>query len=408
MPKQINENLQEIDANDEYYTRTELNELFIPVIKSFVSDSSWDSIQKIDNKIKVDYEGEELLFFVNNFLWVGEKNPENKKRIVISLNSEEERKLYQRQLFLIGVYHFGKVNVFGLCEIGIKKRDRKWNTSSVMWIKTEELRNALLNGYEKKNSNLGITHLFKDLKDLFTYLFQIKRNGKPKIEITTPVFTPQPTKPIPTYQENNWEFFKLEKKEFNLEEEIHNILENNLTTIFSNLTFLKRKWPIPRYKEYEEQEKIDTLAFHHEQIDKWKNFVLLEYKWKSKQESPIDQVIGYHQNLRDDSGNFDALKGILEDYLEEKLNWKYHKSFWDKFILICIAPFGYYESSLKIKRQVKGLDQYKIKVVLIEIQKYDDDAILISFFKDENREKYMKLLGVDFHKIIISRKRDKN
>ncbi|MEG7979302.1 MAG: hypothetical protein NY202_05455 [Mollicutes bacterium UO1] len=56
---------------------------------------------------------------------MGAKNPENKKRLVISLNSEEERQLYQRQIFLIGVYHFGKVNVFGFCEIGIKKRDRK-------------------------------------------------------------------------------------------------------------------------------------------------------------------------------------------------------------------------------------------------------------------------------------------
>ncbi|MEG7979301.1 MAG: hypothetical protein NY202_05450 [Mollicutes bacterium UO1] len=64
MPKQINEHLQEIDANDEYYTRTELNELFILVIKGFVSSS----IQKVDNKIKVDYEGEELFFLINNFL----------------------------------------------------------------------------------------------------------------------------------------------------------------------------------------------------------------------------------------------------------------------------------------------------------------------------------------------------
>ncbi|MEG7979303.1 MAG: hypothetical protein NY202_05460 [Mollicutes bacterium UO1] len=80
-----------------------------------------------------------------------------------------------------------------------------------MWIKTEELRNALLNGHEKKNSNLGITHLFKDLKDLLAYLFQLKRNvktfnevnGKPKIEITTPIPTPQPIKPIPIYQEKD-------------------------------------------------------------------------------------------------------------------------------------------------------------------------------------------------------------
>ncbi|MEG7979304.1 MAG: hypothetical protein NY202_05465 [Mollicutes bacterium UO1] len=43
---------------------------------------------------------------------------------------------------------------------------------------------------------------------------------------------------------------------------------------------------------------------------------------------------------------------------------------------------------------------------MIEIQKYNNDAVLLSFFKDENREKYMKLLGVDFHKIIISRKKD--
>ena len=407
MPKQINEFLQEIDANDEYYTRTELDKLFIPAI------NLWGNAQKVDNKFKVDYEGEELFFLVNNFIWVGAKNPENKKRLVISLNSEEVNKLYQRQLFLIGVYHFGKANVFGFYEIGEKTRDRKWNSSSVMWLKTEELRNTLLNGYEKKESYLGVIHLFKDLKELFVRLFQLKKgigipnkvDDKPKIEVEVP--TPQPIKTLPTYQENNWEFVKLGKGEFNLEEEIHNILENNLTTIFSNLTFLKHKWPIPHYKEHEENgEEPDSLAFHHEQIGKYKNFVLLEYKWESKKESPIDQVLGYYETLRNNSGNFYALKGILEDYLEEKLDWKYHENFWDKFILICVAPFGYYESSTKIRRQVRSLNQYKIRVVLIEIQKYDNDTILLSFFKDDKREQNMKLLGVDFHKIIICRKKD--
>jgi hypothetical protein len=41
------------------------------------------------------------------------------------LKPEEERQLYQRQLFLIGVYHFDKANVFGFYEIGVKTRDRK-------------------------------------------------------------------------------------------------------------------------------------------------------------------------------------------------------------------------------------------------------------------------------------------
>jgi hypothetical protein len=80
-----------------------------------------------------------------------------------------------------------------------------------MWLKTEELRNALLNGYEKKESYLGIIHLFKDLKELFAHLFQLKGSvktfnevsDKTKIEVEVPIPPiSQPAKSIPIKESN--------------------------------------------------------------------------------------------------------------------------------------------------------------------------------------------------------------
>lgn len=414
MPKQINEKLQEVDGKDENYKPSELVEMTIQTLESLLSEFPWNNIQKIDNKVKISYLGEELYFSVKNFCWVGVKNPENKKRIVVSLNLEEEELLYQQKFFLIGVYRFSKVNVYALYEVERKKREREWNMSSVMWIKTEELKNTLINGYTKKHDRLGTIHLFKEFKNLFTYLFKLKERKRQRneefVKISTEpnnlveeketLISPQPI--IPIYKENI--FVNLTTKKFELEEEIQKIFEDNLSTIFPNLTFLRNQCEIPRHKWDKVDERIDSLAFHHQREDEWENFVLLEYKWESRKENPINQLQGYHGALMGDSGNFDALKDILEDYLGKSLDWKYNSKFWEKFILICVVPFGYYSSSYPIERQVEGLKQYKIRTVLIEIKKYENDTILISFVRNENRDEHMKLLGVEFHKIIIQRK----
>src|SRR5690242_8546665 len=125
LPKQINEELLEIEEKDQFYSRKELNDLFISPLKDFVSNSN--DIEILGNKIQVNYKGENLLFYINNFLWVGKTNPINKKRLLVSLNNEEEEKLYQKKLFLIGVYHFNSTHVYGFYEVGEKnfQKERK-------------------------------------------------------------------------------------------------------------------------------------------------------------------------------------------------------------------------------------------------------------------------------------------
>lgn len=399
IPRQINEELLEIEEKDQFYSRKELNDLFIFSLKDFIPNSN--GVEIVGNKIQVNYKGENLLFYINNFLWVGKTNPTNKKRLLVSLSNEEEEKLHKKQLFLIGVYHFNLTHVYGFYEVDEKTSKRKWNGSSVMLIKTEELKDTLVSGYEKKNDKLGIIHLFKDRKDLLTHLFSITQNSKlKKIETSVPLVE---NKSIINNDDVS-KFISLNTDEFNLEEEIHTTFENNLTTIFPNLTFLKRKFPIPRLKEFEDNEIIDTLAFHHQKLGFWNNFVLLEYKWWNKKESPIDQVLGYYEALRSDSGNFDSLKDVLEDYLEVRPDWKYNEDFWNKFVLICVVPFGYCESSKKMKRKLRSLNNvYRLKIIIIEVQKFDNGTILISVRNngDGQHESHMKFLGLDFHNVII-------
>ena len=173
-----------------------------------------------------------------------------------------------------------------------------------------------------------------------------------------------------------------------------------MSVIFPNISFLKSQWTIPFWEEKEE--RIDTLAFHHLE-GKWENFVLFEYKWSGGGERPLTQVSGYYKLLKKNAANYYVLRNeVLNDYLKEngqkEVEWKHNrnsmKNFWEKFILICVAPFGYYNSrEIRDAREENG----RGGIILVEVSKHENDSVLISLVEDRYRE----LLGMNCRNILI-------
>lgn len=182
--------------------------------------------------------------------------------------------------------------------------------------------------------------------------------------------------------------FKGEKKE------LHSFLEKNLSSIFPNISLLEGKLKLP----YKKGKEIDTVAFHHEQDDKWKNLVLLEYKWKDNKD-PQTQLEKYLQGLekfpRDNLNNLNILynnylrkEGKSEGYW--KRNDKNLKEFWKKCFLIAVAR-RFDEEQINNARH-KG-------VFLVEIEKYGDsetEFVLVSVVEGKWRK-----LGMSSESIII-------
>ena|SRR2546430_8757569 len=127
MPKQVNENLQIVDGKDEVYTNAEINNLIIQNLESekIVRNFPLKDIQNLRSKIRVDYQNKGLYFLAKNFTWVGGPHSTDKKRIQVSLSEEEKESFYNKQLFIIGIYHYGKIGTCGLYEASQKTKERK-------------------------------------------------------------------------------------------------------------------------------------------------------------------------------------------------------------------------------------------------------------------------------------------
>ncbi|CAG8694563.1 9283_t:CDS:2, partial [Scutellospora calospora] len=82
------------------------------------------------------------------------------------------------------------------------------------------------------------------------------------------------------------------KEKFNNEDEVHEIFEKNLNTIFPEFIFFYHKYRL--FKERNEPgNEPDTIA----RCPSTRSFVIIEYKNKSGGENPIIQLTGYYQAL---------------------------------------------------------------------------------------------------------------
>lgn len=162
---------------------------------------------------------------------------------------------------------------------------------------------------------------------------------------------------------------QLKRKEFNLEKELQNLIENNLKEIFG-IKFLA--------SEYSTGEKhggrMDTLG-----IDENNSPVILEYK-RNKGQNIINQALFYLDWLIDHKGNFELL---VRDKLDEKI-----KVDWSSPRVLCIAEqFNKYDTYAvgQMGRPIE-LIQYKIfdnNLISIDILTSNEEA---SFSKEKTKK----------------------
>ncbi|RHZ37213.1 hypothetical protein [endosymbiont GvMRE of Glomus versiforme] len=190
-------------------------------------------------------------------------------------------------------------------------------------------------------------------------------------------------------------FKKLKEEKFNNEEEVHEIFEKNLNTIFPKFIFFYHKYRL--FKERNEPgNEPDTIA----RCPSTRSFVIIEYKNKSGGENPIIQLTGYHQAL--ELEDFYRLKDTWEEHsnnlngekLPERLKKEEERK---KIVLVCVVPFGYFTK----KRDIDFIKANKI--ILIEYQKYENDVILVScYFKEQSEH-----LGWEKDHIVITKMNEK-
>jgi len=154
----------------------------------------------------------------------------------------------------------------------------------------------------------------------------------------------------------------VEKKEFEYEKILQNLIEKNLSTIFPSLEFVTSEFQI-------ENLRPDSIAF-----DKDRNsFVIIEYK-NVKHKGVVDQGMSYYQLLQEKRESFVLLyhriKGKLLD-VENDVNW-------DEARVIFFSPMF----TAHQKRASQAVD---LPIELYEVNRYEND--MISLDKIESDEK---------------------
>lgn len=157
------------------------------------------------------------------------------------------------------------------------------------------------------------------------------------------------------------ELQSIANKDFKLEKEIQQLIENNLGEIF-NLEFVRSEMPISNFR-------IDTLAF-----DKENNcFVVIEYK-KDRNFSVIDQGYTYMSLLLNNKADF-----VLEYNEQKSKSLKKNDVEWSQSKVIFIAPsFSEYQ-----KHSVNFKD---VPFELWEIKQYENAVIGLMQHKNSSTE----------------------
>ena len=147
-------------------------------------------------------------------------------------------------------------------------------------------------------------------------------------------------------------------KYFGLEKIIQNLVEKNLSVIFSGLEFIDTEFQIGDLRP-------DTVAFDTEK----KSFVIIEYK-NVENSSLVDQGVSYYQLLQDRKENFVLLYNKKKKQTFDVLDIN-----WDETRVIFISP-------QYTKYQKRASSFHGLPIELYEIKKYHDDIITLNRIGD--------------------------
>ena len=144
------------------------------------------------------------------------------------------------------------------------------------------------------------------------------------------------------------------KKDFDYENEIQKLIENNLNTVFPNLEFLTTEYRI-------ENLRPDSVAFDIES----NAFVIIEYK-NVKHRGVLDQGMSYYQLLQEKKENFVLLYQKIKGKLitVDDINW-------DETKIIFISP-------IFDEHQRRANMSSALPIELYEIKKYENDIITLN------------------------------
>lgn len=161
---------------------------------------------------------------------------------------------------------------------------------------------------------------------------------------------------------------EIESMPFDLEEEIQNLVEKNLLTLFE-LTFIARKFRVETTLEEHKHFEFDTLAYDNET----KAFVIIEYK-NSSSSSVIDQGAAYLHAMLENKSNC-----ILE--YQEKTGEQLKKSEidWGQSRVIFISP-----TYNKYQMQIGFID---LPLELWKIERFGKDLIVLQQLKSTSKER---------------------
>lgn len=147
-------------------------------------------------------------------------------------------------------------------------------------------------------------------------------------------------------------------KYFELEKIIQNLVEKNLSVIFSGLEFIATEFQIGDLRP-------DTIAFDTEK----KSFVIIEYK-NVENRSLVDQGVAYYNLLQNHQANF-----VLLYNGKKKQTFDVPNINWDETRVIFISP-----QYTKYQKSASGFQGLPIE--LYEIRKYQDDIITLNRIGD--------------------------
>ena len=158
----------------------------------------------------------------------------------------------------------------------------------------------------------------------------------------------------------------IDSKNFKLEKEIQDLIENNLEELF-NLRFVKSEFKINEFR-------IDTLCFDEES----KSFVIIEYK-KGSNYSVIDQGYSYLSSMINNKSDFilEYIENIEKPIKKNEIDWSQSR-------VIFISPsFNSYQ-----KNSVNFKD---VPFELWEISKFSNDIISLNQILSNSNESIKKL-----------------
>lgn len=163
------------------------------------------------------------------------------------------------------------------------------------------------------------------------------------------------------YKYQNHNIVQLKDYKFKSENEIHQIVSNNLETIFG-LKLVTNEFSVKSFR-------FDTLAFDEET----KSFVIIEYK-NTKSFSVVDQGVSYLSTLLNNKAEF-----VLEYNDKFRMNYNKNDIDWSATRIIFVSPYfnNYQKESVNFK---------DLPIELWKIDKYESNLISISRINTDRSE----------------------